>query len=146
MAKAAEKTEHRVEVRKILSATPKEVFAAWTDAASLERWMRPREGFTARARADVRVGGSYQIDMIGKDKTYEHRGVYRRIEPPKLLEFTWISEGSNWQESVVTVELFDRGGSTELVLTHRLFTTEEWAKDHERGWTEILQELARELA
>ncbi len=146
MARTAEKTDYQLEVRKTLSATPEEVFAAWTDPKSLEQWMRPGEGFSARAKLDPRVGGKYQIDMISKEKTYEHRGVYKRLERPKLLEFTWISEGTNQKESVVTVELFDRGGKTELVLTHRLLPSDEAAKQHKGGWTEIVENLARTLS
>ena len=56
--------------------------------------------------------------MPFEDRKYPHYGRYLRIDRPRLLEFTWISEGTRGKESVVTIELVARGGKTELTLTH----------------------------
>ena len=140
------KADYSLEVRKRIPASREEVFDAWLNAKSVEQWMHGGPAMSCRAKIDPRVGGSFTIDMIGKDKTYEHTGVYKRIERPKLLEFTWISEGTNQQESVVTIELFDRGEETELLLKHRLLPSQDEANGHREGWTEIVDTLARTLA
>jgi uncharacterized protein YndB with AHSA1/START domain len=49
----------------------------------------------------------------------EHRGEYLAIEPPSLLSFTWISNATDHEATVVTIEFHERGTGAELVLTHR---------------------------
>jgi hypothetical protein len=46
-------------------------------------------------------------------------------------------------ETLVTVEFHDRGGSTEVVVTHDLFPTLVARDLHERGWGGVLEQLAR---
>ena len=44
-------------------------------------------------------------------------------------------------ESLVTVEFFDKGEATELVLTHKRFPTAEAAQEHTKGWTSCIDIL-----
>jgi uncharacterized protein YndB with AHSA1/START domain len=74
----------------------------------------------------------------------EHWGEYLAIDPPSLLQFTWISESTGFQPSVVTVELFDRDGSTELVLTHRRLPPSK-VEPHRNGWGTIVEKLSAAL-
>ncbi len=137
---------HDIRITKKLSATPDEVFDAWTDVKSVRQWMVPQSSWHAEAKIDPRVGGKFKIDMIGEGKTYPHEGEYLRIERPRLIEFTWISQGTNQQRTVVTVELRPVGDETELTLTHKMFPTKEAANDHRQGWTAIVDHLADVLA
>jgi uncharacterized protein YndB with AHSA1/START domain len=128
-------------VRRIIRASREEIFDMWTRAEKLRRWMRPPRASGASAESDPRVGGRYHIVMHGA-RDYDHHGEYLVVDRPSKLSFTWISEGSHDETSVVTVELFDRGsGQTELVLTHERLPDEEVGR-HTEGWTEILGELA----
>jgi uncharacterized protein YndB with AHSA1/START domain len=96
-------------VRKTYNATRQEIFDAWTDPESFKRWMSP-EGVTVTYLAtDVRVGGAYRIDMQPGAETIVHTGVYQVVEPPAKLVFTWISKNTLEKETLVTVELFERG-------------------------------------
>ena len=132
---------HALVVRRVIRASREEIFDMWTHAERLRLWMRPPRATGASAESDARVGGSYRIVMHG-DRDYDHHGEYLVVDRPSKLSFTWISEGSHYQTSVVTVELFDRGGGqTELVLTHERLPQEEAAR-HAEGWTEIIGELA----
>ena len=42
--------------------------------------------------------------MQGDEKTYPHHGVYRVIDRPRRLVFTWISHGTEGCETLVTVD------------------------------------------
>ena len=95
------------------------------------------------AKLDLRVGGAYHLDMHYKGKSYPHHGEYLEIDPPKRLVFTWVSEGTQWQPSIVTVELIERGEETECVLTHEGLIDAKNAEDHRGGWEEILSWLDR---
>jgi uncharacterized protein YndB with AHSA1/START domain len=128
-------------VRKIIPASREEVFSAWTDPESIRHWMCPGEIIEAEAQLDVRVGGTYRILMKGKTVSHDHRGIYKVVEPPSRLVFTWVSRGTEEQETLVTVELFERAKGTELVLTHERFPSAASRDPHERGWGQIADKL-----
>ena len=136
----------RVVVRRQISASPEEVFEAWTDAEGMRQWMRPGPTADARITLDVRKGGSYRIDMIRGADVYEHRGEYLEVDPPRRLQFTWISKGTKETPSVVTVELTPSEGGTALVLTHERLPDAQAATGHEKGWSEIVDQLVARYA
>jgi uncharacterized protein YndB with AHSA1/START domain len=122
------------------------VFAAWLDPVSLATWMRPGETTGAIVEVDPRVGGRFRILMQNaQGGGYEHQGEYLAIEPPSLLSFTWISAATDLRPTIVTVELHERDGGTELVLTHRRLPPER-VEAHRQGWTDIVRLLETELA
>ena len=128
-----------VVVRRLISAPREEVYSLWTDASRMPEWIL--DG--GSAKLDLRVGGKYHLDMHYKGKSYPHEGEYLEIVPPSKLVFTWISEGTGWKPTIVTVELHERGAKTEVVLTHEGLQDEPSAISHEQGWTEILDWLER---
>ena len=132
-------------VRRRLAVPRERVFAAWLDPDSLSRWMCAGQVTRVRAEVDPRVGGKFLIVMTHSGRDDEHRGEYLAIEPPSLLSFTWISAGTDHQPTLVTVELREQSGGTELTLTHRRLPPAQ-VEPHRRGWTDIVQQLAVELA
>jgi uncharacterized protein YndB with AHSA1/START domain len=76
-------------LRRVLPFPPATVFAAWIDPDRLARWMSPFG--EAQADVDARVGGRFWIVMLGPDRTIEHTGEYREVDPPRRLVFTWRS-------------------------------------------------------
>jgi uncharacterized protein YndB with AHSA1/START domain len=131
-----------LKITRILNATRQEVFAAWTDPASVKQWLCPEEASVARVELDVRVGGAFRIDMQDQDDYVTHTGIYREIKPPERLVFTWVSKYTQHRETLVTVELFEGGDKTELVLTQVQLPDEEAMQRHAFGWTSIMAHLA----
>ena len=129
-------------------AAPREkVFRAWTDPEALKRWSAPGDHLVPLAEVDLTVGGRYRIHIQAPDGTL-HRvtGVYRVVDPPQQLVYTWIWETSpTVGETLVTVEFHDRGGRTEITLTHERLPDEQAQGQHEQGWTGCLDKLARIL-
>jgi uncharacterized protein YndB with AHSA1/START domain len=109
----------------------------------LKRWSAPAPASIALAEVDLRVGGRFLIAMRGPDGS-ERRvsGVYRAVDPPKRLVYTW-----SWQntprpnESLVTVEFREQGKATEIVLRHEGLTGEDDRQKHEHGWIGCLDNL-----
>ena len=133
-------------VRRVIPVRREHVFAAWLDPVSLATWMRPGETTGAIVEVDPRVGGRFRILMQNEQGGgYEHQGEYLAIEPPSLLSFTWISAATDRRPTIVTVELHERDGGTELVLTHRRLPAER-VDAHRRGWTDIVRLLETALA
>ena len=107
----------------------------------LNRWSAPAP-MTPSAEVDLRVGGRYRIVMRGPDGADRIvAGVYRTIERPSKLAYTWKWDESPMPDSLVTVEFHDRGKSTEVVLRHEGLIDAESRARHEHGWTGCLENL-----
>lgn len=141
--KRAEPREIALEIRRTFPASRERVFRAWTRPEELNRWSAPRDA-VATTEVDLRVGGRYRIVMRGPDgTTYIVGGVYREVDPPSRLVYTWKWEGNPAAvESVVTVEFLERGRSTEVVLRHDGLADDGDRSRHEDGWNACLDKLA----
>jgi len=131
-----------ITVRREIEATAEEIFNAWLDPASLATWMRPSGIERSTAKVDPREGGSFEIVMHHAGGSILHTGVYRVIERPSRLVFTWISPATKHAESLVTVEFHARAGITEVVVTHELLPGDDAKPSHTDGWTQALELLA----
>jgi uncharacterized protein YndB with AHSA1/START domain len=129
-------------VRRTLSGPRDRVFAAWTRPELIGRWFFPEPGWTTTVEADVRVGGRWRLEMRDLDGgRHVQHGVYRLIEPVSRLAFTWSCEELGVADSLVTVELADRGPRTDLVLRHELLDDETTRRRHGEGWDGCLERL-----
>ncbi len=69
-------------------------------------------------------------------------GTYLEVVRNERLVFTWSWDGPDRVETIVTIELYERGDETELVLRHARFTApEDWDR-HLQGWGGYLEKLA----
>lgn len=114
------------------------VFSALTDPAKMAQWFFGMKGGRANVTNDLRPGGTYAIEMIGENKTSTPKGTYLEIVPPEKLVFTWLG-CMDGRESKVTVELFEHGAGTKLVLTHEL--PEDQIQSHRDGWNVCFDNL-----
>ena len=114
------------------------VFSALTDPAKMAQWFFGMKGGRAKVANDLRPGGTYSIEMIGDAQSCTPKGTYLEITPSERLVFSWLScmDGS---ESKVTIELFEQGAGTKLILTHEL--PEAQIAPHREGWTVCLDHL-----
>jgi len=139
-------SDQTVVVRKILPASREEVFDAWLDSEGMRQWMCPGPVTSSEVTLDPRVGGRFRILMKSPKTDYDHTGEFRVLDRPSKLQFTWVSAGTDNRETLVTVELHERGTQCELVLTHERFPREEAVSQHKQGWSEIVDKLGAYLA
>lgn len=141
------KTEEstKLEIKRLIKASCDRVYAAWTDPAQLKEWFGPSDVQTRNLIADARVGGKFQWDITNSDgEEMTVHGEFRELQPNKKVALTWQwQDDENWEEhvSVVTVELTDRGGDTELRLTHEKLPSEDSRDRHNQGWNGCLDRL-----
>ena len=72
-------------------------------------------------------------------------GVYRTIEPPSTIVFSWNIEPPDEHaglRSEVTVTLMPHGTGTDLVIRHARLTPPGARDRHEAGWRGALNHLA----
>ncbi len=143
--------QHTITLSKDFRAPAEKIFDAWTDPEVLKSWFGPEGVVTTAASIDLRPGGSYSLTMALPDgKTVIHRGVYRSIEKPSMLSFTWILEGQDCEgskeqhaETLVTLEFQEKNNITTLVLTHDFLPSESSKEAHGYGWAGSLDRLMR---
>jgi uncharacterized protein YndB with AHSA1/START domain len=140
---------HTLRLTRAFNASRERVWRAWTDPEALKMWWGPREFDCTDAQSDLRVGGKYRITIRHKEKgeVFIAYGEYKEVAPPSRLVYTWRWEqwdDAMW-ETLVTVEFRERGGSTELILTHERFRDESMRDSHGEGWGSALDCLAEFL-
>jgi uncharacterized protein YndB with AHSA1/START domain len=131
-----------VTVRREIEASPEELFDSWLDADSVAEWMRPNRIERTAAKIDARVGGKYEITMHMGGEALLHAGVYREIDRPRRLVFTWTSAATYETESLVTVEFLPRGRKTEVVVVHEQLPDADAVPSHATGWAQAIERLA----
>lgn len=137
-----------LEVTRRIRADREAVFRAWTEPDAMREWFCPEGGFVEDAESDPVVGGRYRIAMRMPHGLSVATGVYREIDPPRRLVFTWrweAGEGPKEGETLVTIELTARGAETELRLRHEGFATEDAREGHAQGWSSALVRLGASL-
>jgi uncharacterized protein YndB with AHSA1/START domain len=136
-------------LKRVYDAPIERVWRAWTEAEALARWYLAGDDHVIHsARADVRVGGTYQVSF-GKPgaRPYIETGRYSEVTP--MTRLTWTAEvalegasGDAFGERV-ELELTDLGdGRTALSLSD--FGEHAW--NAAEGWIPCLNSLARYLA
>ena len=143
--KPAEKTT--LEIKRFINAPRDRVYAAWTDPTQLKEWWGPKQMRTKTLEFDPREGGNYRWTLVneeGEEMTVS--GAYRELVPAKKIVFSWKWEDDEaWENhsSMVTVELSDRDGGTELRLTHEQLPSVESRERHTEGWGVVLDRLEK---
>jgi len=130
---------------RFIRATPEQVYEAFVKPDLLARWQCPR-GMTSEVTADVRVGGSYRIDMRARDGSHHVAiGRYVALESPRRVSYTWAWEGGGpipeGLHTLVEVDLVGRDGGTELHMRHSGFNAAAARDGHAQGWASVLNKL-----
>jgi uncharacterized protein YndB with AHSA1/START domain len=128
-----------LQLDRLIAAPPEQVFDYWTDPALLVRWWGPEGADVPAHDIDMREGGKWRTTMRLASGTHATvSGVYRIIEKPSRLVFTWAwddDQGQRGHETEVTVTFTPAPGGTRLILTQQEFATAESRDRHGEGWT-----------
>lgn len=133
-------TDLSLTCRRILKATPEQVYNAWLDPKMILKYMTMGPDMRALdATSDPRVGGRFSFVMQG-EQAHPHAGTYLVLTPYSHIAFSWETPWSA-PESRVDLLLAPVDGGTEVVLTHVKFVSEQSRDNHNKGWTGILERL-----
>lgn len=143
----APRDDRVLRIERLIPATPELVFALWTEPEHIVKWWGP-DGFDVPAHAiDVRTGGAWRTTMRSPEGTlHTVSGVYRVIDRPRRLVFTWgwdDDAGQRGHETEVSVTFESVPGGTRLVLVQQEFQTTEARDRHNQGWSSSLECLHR---
>jgi uncharacterized protein YndB with AHSA1/START domain len=113
------------------------------------RWFGPNDFTLPTCEQDFRVGGKYRFCMHAPDGG-DHWvwGEYLEISEFDRLVFTWIrtdDKSEPWVDNTVKLTFEDLEGRTRMTLHHALFDTQQYRDEHEVGWSECFDRLARSV-
>lgn len=146
---AVTKNQITLRLKRTFAASRERVFNAWTDPSELQQWFHSGDGWiTPVSEVDFTVGGKYRLGMQDPKQStiYVATGIYKEIDAPAKIVYTWSWEGSDDHETLVTVHFRERGESTEVELIHERFRTNEERDQHEQGWNGCLAQCQKFLA
>jgi uncharacterized protein YndB with AHSA1/START domain len=140
-------TETSAEVRRHFKAAPEKVFAAFSEARLVRQWLSPSPEITLTLlQFDFRVGGAYRFAYhLPAGESVIVGGVYRAIEPPSKIVFSWVIEPPDEHagiESEVTVTITRDGAGAELLIRHDKLGRADAVERHAVGWHGALGQLA----
>ena len=134
---------------RVFDAPREAVFAAWTVPEHLVQWWGPESFTVPEHKIEVREGGGWWTRMRSPDGV-DHvvSGTFREIRAPERLVMTWgwETDGVRGHETLITLDLRDLGGRTELTLTQETFESAESCTGHGEGWKSSFVSLDQHLA
>jgi len=154
---ATRAAEQEIVITRDFDAPRALLFKVWTDPKHVAQWWGPKGFISSDCEIDLRVGGSFSLQMRGPDgAVYPCRGVFREIVEPERIVYAGVPHDSPAcgaglpPRAVVTVTFAEHHGKTRLTIHTRL----ESAADQEAvvkagfnvGWESCLERLAEHLA
>jgi uncharacterized protein YndB with AHSA1/START domain len=133
-------------ITRTFPASRERVFDAFTRPELLRQWWGPAGFSLPEANLELRVGGAYRFAMRPPQGEVMYLGgVFKEIERPSRLSYTWAWEGMPSQ-TLVTIEFREAEGDTEVLLTQEPFKNAEDVALHDQGWNggfDKLEEILR---
>ncbi|HMD47942.1 MAG TPA: SRPBCC domain-containing protein [Bryobacteraceae bacterium] len=129
----------RLQITRVFNAPREVVFEWWSKAENLSQWSGCKETTQCEVEMDFRPGGSFtqkmQIEGAG---AFTLRGFYDEIVVPERISYR-----ADMGQAVtrVTIEFFEQGGKTKVVLTQDGFPDETLPKIVSQGTSESLEKL-----
>jgi uncharacterized protein YndB with AHSA1/START domain len=128
-------------------ASQKTVYEAWLNPKVMAQFMKAAPGMIVEdVHVDAKVGGALKLTFVMGDRRIPVTGEYRKLDPFKTLVFTF-GTGEADKPGVVTLSFESLGPkSTRLTLEEAGLETAGLRKDHENGWSSMLNQLVTALA
>lgn len=138
----------KVVVRKAYRQSAERVFDAWLDVDLAREFLFATQGGEMiRAEVDPRVGGRFIFVDRRNEGDAAHYGVFKEIDRPRRLVFSFSVEMYEVNAAKVIVEIAPLATGCQLTLTQEMPPEyAEYKERSEKGWAMILESLERALA
>jgi len=134
----------RLTVTRVFKAPRPLVYSWWTQTDKLQQWSGCKDATKVEIQADLRPGGSFTQKMqIAGQCEYTVTGRYEEIIEPERIVYTM-----NMGPAVVrvTIEFFDEGKDTKVVVTQVGFPDPKLGHIVSQGINESFEKLDELLA
>ena len=140
--------DQEVLITRVFDAPRERVFRAWTDPDEVAAWYGPEHMATPRERIhiDLRVGGRYELTMVGPDGSEFTIGydILELTEPQLIvLRSDPMPEMGVHEPTILRVEFHDHGDKTRMTLSDGPYPS---GRGHaEAGWNAAFDKLAARI-
>jgi uncharacterized protein YndB with AHSA1/START domain len=128
----------KITVERLVNAPIARVWSAYTTPADIRIWnTASNDWHTTRSEVNLRVGGAFSSRMEAKDGSFgfDFAGTYTKIEPQKLIEYTF-------GERTSVVEFLPTNGSVNVRVTFEA-EADNSEEQQRSGWQAILDNFAK---
>jgi uncharacterized protein YndB with AHSA1/START domain len=124
-----------------IKGSAERIFEALADPKQRLMWWGVKGVYeSTEMDSDLRIGGKWIMKGFARGNPFSCHGEYKRIDRPRLLEFTW---NPSWQadklESLVRFDMDEKEGIVTVRVTHSGLSPA--ARDAHKGWPQILSWL-----
>jgi uncharacterized protein YndB with AHSA1/START domain len=128
-----------IRLTRTFNAPRARVFSWWACAEKVQQWSGCAEMTSCSVEMDFRPGGSFtQTMQLSAGCEFTIAGVYDEIVEPRRIAYR-VRIGDAMTR--VVIDFFDRGGQTDVVLTHDGLPDEMTCSQITRGTRESLEAL-----
>ena len=137
--------ESELRITRVFDAPRELVFKTWTDPSTMLAWWGPAFCPAKQVDMDVRPGGRWRCCLASEVHGGDlwQGGVFRKVNPYDLLEFTFVFEagGDMGVENVVTIEFFEEGNKTRMQFRQAPFPSAKQRGANNDGWSNMFDRL-----
>jgi len=149
LADATESIDRTLTIFRSIAAPRSKVYRAFVERDAFARWVGSKGMKVLECEEFAVKGGRYRAllqDEAGE--THVLTGEFREVSPEDRLVFSWEPQWGKEKgmPTIVTIELLDKDGSTELKLTQSVFSTLDARDRHARYWEGCLDSLQKYVA
>ena len=135
--------DHVAKASATIDAPAAKVWDALVDTAAIHEYM-----FGTNVESDWKEGGAITWKGEWQGKPYEDKGVIKRLDPRRTLQYTHFSPLAGLPDKpenyhTVTIELAENGTGTKVALSQDNNPTEEEREHSESNWRMMLEGLKK---
>ncbi len=130
----------KIAVETLVNAPVAAAWTAYTTPEDIKQWNTASDDWhTTKSTVDLRVGGQFSSRMEAKDGSFgfDFAGTYTRIEPYKLIEYTF-------GDRTAAVEFVPASNGVRVRVTFDAEATHP-EEQQRQGWQAILNNFAKHV-
>ena len=148
LADATESIDRTLTITRNIAAERSKVYHAFVERDAFASWIGSKGMKVVECDQSAVKGGCYRAllqDEAGE--CHVLTGEFREVCPEDRLVFSWEPQWGKEKgtPTIVTIELRDKDGGTELALTQSVFSTLDARDRHARYWEGCLDSLQKYL-